>query len=600
MPQHHHNSREKDASRFFEFGRDSAGLYRFDPRDLPNGVETIGSGGVGGKARGLIFAMDYVNTHGPLSEHQPLIRFPDSVVVTTEAFDDFMERNQLEEVVAGGCSGDLDLDAVVERVAAGSFDPSWREALRPILEARTRPLAVRSSSVMEDDTEHSFAGIYLSEFLPNRGPIEQRLDELLASMKRVYASTFGRNARAYRKRHELDWREEKMAILIQDMIGSQYSHNLFYPLVGGVAFSRNYYPWSDRLRAEDGIVRLVVGTGTRAVGREYAQVFSPRIPGLRPEGSDTRAIVRYSQETVDVLDLGLGRLTHRKLNELDNPLLMKICSIVGEDWTIREPLSSAAILSSSDRLLASFSRLIEGTSIMPFTPIVRDILASLEEALGLAVDIEFALDFSSPEASEQGTPLFYVLQVRPLGSRPEHRRVRTHHIPEPRILLRSQRVLGNGVKRRIHDIVFVEPATYRWDRAYDTARAVGRINAELSEMERPYVLMGPGRWASTNPQLGVPVQYNEISGAAAIVEMSTADFAPELSYGTHFYADMVASDVLYIPFYEGEGDFLRRELLDGLELLHQDEFVKHYHIPRGVNVYVDGENQRGVIALRSS
>ncbi|MBU0596355.1 PEP/pyruvate-binding domain-containing protein, partial [Candidatus Bipolaricaulota bacterium] len=438
------------------------------------------------------------------SDHQELIRFPDSVVVTTEAFDEFMARNRLGAVVQEGCTEELSLEQVGRLIEQGTFSEAWRDALRPMLERKTRPLAVRSSSVMEDDTNHSFAGIYPSEFLPNRGPIDLRLDQLLASMKRVYASTFAPNARAYRKRHDLDWREEKMAILIQDMVGSQYSHNLFYPLVGGVAFSHNYYPWSDRLRPEDGIVRLVVGTGTRAVGREYAQVFSPRLPGLSPEGNDVRTIIRYAQETVDVLDMELGRLSQRKLGELDNPLLARVCSIVGPDNTIREPLTSSAMLSSEERFLASFSRLIEGTSIMPFTPLVRDVLRTLEAVLGLAVDIEFAVDFSGPEASAQQTPLFNILQVRPLGSRPEHRRIRTRHIPSERLVLRSHRVLGNGVQRRVRHIILVEPDAYRWDRAYDIARTIGRINNELVDRREPYILMGPGRWASTNPQLGVP------------------------------------------------------------------------------------------------
>ena len=600
MTRHRHASREADARRFFAFGRDASGLYRFAPEDLPEGVETIGSGGVGGKARGLIFAMDHVRHHGPLSEHQELIRFPDSVVVTTEAFDEFMAANELDGVVQAGCTGELSLADVGEGIMAGSFSERWRDALRPVLERKTSPLAVRSSSVMEDNTEHSFAGIYLSEFLPNRGPLEKRLDELLASMKRVYASTFAPNARAYRKRHDLDWHNEKMAILIQDMIGSQYSHSLFYPLVGGVAFSRNYYPWSDRLQPEDGIVRLVVGTGTRAVGREYARVFSPRLPGLRPEGSDVSTIVRFSQETVDVLDMKLGCFAQRKLNELDNPLLTRVCSIVTPDGTVREPLGSAAMLSSRERFLASFARLIEGTSIMPFTHMVRQILGSLEEALGLAVDIEFALDFSSPEASAQQTPLFCILQVRPLGARPEHRRIRSRNIPDDRLILRCHRVLGNGVQRKIRHIILVEPTTYRWDHAHEIARAIGRINDQLVDRREAYILMGPGRWASSNPLLGVPVQYNEISGATTIVEMSTSTFAPELSYGTHFYADMVASDVLYLPFHEGEGDLLHRALLDRQEILYKDEYVKHYRIPHGANVYVDGERQRGIIALRAS
>jgi len=583
-------------TRFFRYGRDADGRYRFEPDSVPGQIHLIGDGEVGGKARGLMFAMDHIQSGGLLSSHQHLIRFADSTIVTTELFDDFMRENNLEEAVLAGCVDETALHELTSHIVDCPFPAKWEDALRELLENETRPLVVRSSSIMEDDSDHSFAGIYLSDFLANRGTPEERLSALILMIKRVYASTFGMNARAYRKRHGLDWRREKMAVIVQNMIGSLYSHGLFYPLVGGVGFSVNYYPWTTRLSPEDGIVRLVVGTGTRAVGREYARVFSPKLPGLRPEGSDDRAIIRSSQEMVDVLDMNGRGLIQRNLNTLANPLLASICSIVGEDGTLRDPLSTAAMLSSKERFVASFSRLIEGTSLMPFTPLIRETLASLVEVLEHPVDIEFAVDFSGPEASAEHTPLFYLLQVRPLGNRPEHRPVPVPKLDPDRVLLHCSKVLGNGYLKNVRHLVLVDPSTYRWDKGYEIARSVGRINATLDKLDEPYILMGPGRWASSNPQLGVPAQYNEISGAAVIVEMSTPSFAPELSYGTHFYADMVASDVLYLPFHEEAGDVLNRKFLDALEVVAQDEFVRHYKAADGMNVYVDGANQRGLIA----
>ena len=560
----------------------------------------IGSGELGGKARGLLFAMESMQDGTQLTQFQDLLRFPDSTVLTSEVFDAFMERNKLRNDVRAGCEGKITLEELGERIVAATFPPEWAKRLVPFLERETRPLVVRSSSVMEDDPDHSFAGIYLSDFLPNTGPVDVRLGQLIAAIQRVYASTFAPNAGAYRKRHGLDWRKEKMAILIQNMIGSHYSHDLFYPLVGGVAFSRNYYPWTDRLRPEDGVVRLVVGTGTRAVGREYARVYSPRLPGLRPEGFDVKTIIRYSQETVDVLDMGIGRLTQRKLNELDNPLLATICSRVGPSGSLHE---SPFVLPSGppgERLVASFTRLIETESIMPLTPLIRELLSALGELLELPIDIEFAIEFSGPEAIAAQSPLFYLLQVRPLGGRFEHRRIHLPRIPEDQRVLECRQVLGNGRIDGIRHLVLVSPNAYRWDKAYEIARSVGRINRRLSDQDEPYVLMGPGRWASTNPQLGVPAQYNEISGASVIVEMSTESFAPELSYGTHFYADMVGSGVLYLPFREEDGDRLNRDLLENQEVAYRDEFVTHYTFRQGLSVFVDGEHQRGIITLRRS
>ncbi len=597
MQGHEHPRESTQTGRFFQFGRTNDGRYRFSEDDLPKQLNLIGSGEIGGKARGLLYVMDHLERGGELTQYQPFLRFPDSTVITTEIFDEFMESNDMEAAVLAGCSGDVELEELGRRIVSSPFPSRWKDPLIAFLEREERPLAVRSSSVMEDDTNHSFAGIYLSDFLPNRGSMEERFTALTHVIKRVYASTFSANARAYRKRHGLDWRKEKMAILVQNMIGSQYSHGLFYPLVGGVAFSINYYPWTTRLKPEDGIVRLVVGTGTRAVGREYARVYSPKMPGLRPEGSDVKTIIRASQETVDVLDMEVGHLSQRKLNALSNPLLAKICSVATEDGTLQDLLSTAAVLSTKDRLIASFSRLIEGQTLMPFTPLVKETLASLEALLEYPIDIEFAVDFSSPEASQHGAPLFFVLQVRPLGMRPEHREIPIPAIEEKRIVLHCGSVLGNGRRQHLRHLVYVDPAAYRWDRAYDIARTVGRINRELEDQDEPYILMGPGRWASSNPQLGVPAQYNEIAGASIIVEMATAGFSPELSYGTHFYADMVSSGVLYLPFHEEKGDRLNHELLEGTNILYRDEHVTHFEVLVGMSVYVDGQNQRGIIAL---
>jgi len=424
-----------------------------------------------------------------------------------------------------------------------------------------------------------------------------RLEALIHAIKRVYASTFAANARAYRKRHGLDWRRERMAILIQNMVGSPYAHDLFYPLIGGVAFSRNYYPWTNRLKPEDGVVRLVVGTGTRAVGREYARVFSPGLPGLRPEGNDVATIIHFSQETVDVLDMHAGHLAQRKLNELDNALLRLICSRVDANRDLRE-LSLATSIDRSDRLIASFTRLIETDAIMPLTPLLRDLLDTFTASLELPIDLEFAVDFPSVDKVGPAQPRFYILQVRPLGSRPEHRYIHVPDIAEEDLLLECREVLGNGHIEDLRHLVLVPPDTYRWDKGHEIARSIGRINRRLADVEEPYVLIGPGRWASTNPQLGVPAQYSEISGAAVIVEMSTESFAPELSYGTHFYADMVGSGVLYLPFSEEAGDRLNRSLLAEQYVAYRDEFVIHYAFPRGLRVFVDGERQRGVIAVR--
>ncbi len=585
-----HVSRPWKKSGFYRFGRDSDGKYHFPSSSLPENFRFVAEGEIGGKARGLLFVEDYLATHDALTSYDHLLRFPDSLVVRTGAFDEFIDGSNISKAVLARCDEKLGPETLYQRIVASSFPTAIRNVLEGFLLSEHRPLVVRSSSLMEDNAEHSFAGIYLSEFLANTGSNTQRLEELIAAIKRVYASTFGENARAYRKRYGLSWRDEKMAILIQNMIGQHYPENLFYPLIGGVGFSLNFYPWSERLRSEDGVVRLVVGVGTRAVGREYARVFSPRIPGLRPEGSGERAVIKYSQEMVDVLDMRCRRLSQVRLSLLDNLVLQKVCSIVDADGFLSEPVSA---LSLTGRYIASFERLIGTNNIMPFTPMLKELLAGLQELFELPIDIEFAVNFPAP--GEKGMPLLYLLQARPLGGRSQHRIIRLPRIDAENILLAGQRVLGNGVRRRIHDLIFVDPSSYSWEEGHAIARRVGRINDRLNDMD--YILIGPGRWGTSNPQLGVPVRYGEIAGAAVIVEMATESFSPEVSYGTHFYADMVASDVLYLPFDESQGDYLNRKLLDRQSVISADRYVKRFHFEKGLDVYVDGENKRSLICF---
>ncbi len=583
-------SRPWKQSRFYRFGRDSRGEYNFSSGSLPGNFRFLGNGEIGGKARGLLFVVDYLATQASLTLYDDLLKFPDSLVIRTDVFDEFMKKSDLDEAVLARCDERFSPNKLYQSIVRSGFPISIRTALEDFLSSEQRPLVVRSSSLMEDSAEHSFAGIYLSEFLTNTGSRKQRLEELLASIRRVYASTFGENARAYRKRHHLSWQDEKMAILIQNMIGQHYPEDLFYPLIGGVGFSLNFYPWSERLRSEDGIVRLVVGVGTRAVGREYARVFSPRIPGVRPEGSSERAVIKYSQEMVDVLDMRQRQLSHVRLSLLNNRALQKVCSIVGTDGFLNEPVSA---LSLTGRYIASFERFIGTNSIMPFTPMVRELLTALQELFERPIDIEFAVNFPAP--GEEGSPLLYLLQARPLGGRSQHRIVRLPKVSHEDTLLVSQRVLGNGVRKRIHDLIFVDPSTYRWAEGHAIARRVGRVNDSLAD--KGYVLVGPGRWGTSNPQLGVPVRYGEIAGAVVIVEMATEAFSPDVSYGTHFYADMVASDVLYLPFDESQGDYLNRQLLDLQGVMSSDPFVKHVHFKKGLDVYVDGESKRSLICV---
>lgn len=569
---------------------DSARYLEFDPRQapLPARMKQIVPGRIGGKARGLLFAASLIESNPERigGEYTRLVDIPQSFMIGTDLFDAFIDYNGLDAVIRHG--EEKDIDEAFERAR---IPDRFCSALQQLLTQISGPVAVRSSSLLEDSPEHSFAGLFLTLFIPNRGDAVSRMSEFERAIQRVLASTYNPNAAVYRKKHGLRIGEEKMAILVQPMIGQRHAE-LFYPLLGGVAFSKNFYPWTDRLNREHGVVRLVFGLGTRAVGRNYARVFSLTDPRLRPEGTSIRDILKYSQEIFDSLDLDTGALVSRPARDalgLHNHL-HKISSVLKEDsYLVETPLP----FTPRDRFVLTFDPLILSDRYLPLVPIVRTMLRNLEHEFGLPVDIEFAADLSD-DRRESVPGIFHLLQVRPMGVRREHRRIPMPPVEADRILIDSQRAMGNGILEGVKDIVFVAPEKYSRERPGEVRREVAYLNSKLAGTN--YILIGPGRWGSTNPQLGVPVSYADISNAAVIVEVSGGKFAPELSFGTHFFGDLLADGTLFLSVIPEREDLFRRDLLT-VRPTSSSIGEKHFHFPEGLTVRVDGDTHRGQIFL---
>jgi hypothetical protein len=570
--------------------------FEADPDSLPSGFDLLGTGSVGGKSIGLLFLKWAIETQGEgICDHQDRLRIPRSWILATDVFDDFVELNDVAEVVQRKCDLDIEVPEMNRSIIAGELPKDCLGYLKGILKEENRPLAVRSSSFLEDSLKHSFAGVYQSVFIPNDGTMGERIAQLETAVKIVYASTFGDDAKEYRKKHGIAWQDERMGVLVQSLVGSHYQDGLYYPLFAGVAFSRNYYPWTDRIRSEDGVGRLVLGLGTRAVGRYYARVFSPALPELRPEGTVVADIVKYSQEIADVLDFRSGLLIEEEITNLEgtNNRLPLICSALSSEGYITEADYGSK---KHERLLATFDGVLNNNRHMPFVPLIGSLLRNLERRLGVPVDIEFAVDFE-PDENGKDEGLFYLLQVRPLGGRPEHKRIRIPgDVSQDRVIFRAEKVLGNGVKRGLEHVVFIPHQKYDFQKGSAIAREIGEVNKSLEDND--YVLIGPGRWATQNPELGIPVRYAEISNAAVIVEVSYKHFSPELSYGTHFFGDMLATNVLYIPLWLEKGGFLNESLLENSKSLGESEYVRVIRIPRGVDVYADGESHTAIAMIR--
>jgi hypothetical protein len=564
--------------------------FRLNKNRLPAGVTILGEGFVGGKAMGLIFTASAVEQgRQRLSEYPELVKFPESTIISTGYFDRFMSQNRLQRVVRGRMKLDTPVEMVMDKFMTADFPEELTVQLRELLARERRPLAVRSSSFHEDSLHHSFAGIYQSLFIPNRGNDSARLSQLETAVRLVYLATFGDNAREYRLKHGIRWQDEKMGVLIQNLIGREYPNRLFYPLFSGVAFSKNFYPWTDNVTTDGGVARVVMGLGTRAVGRYHARVFSPMAPLLRPEGSSAEQIARYSQKEIDALNLETGGMVSPGLDELKltNDMIYRVSSEMKEGSYL---LDAPNRIQPDTQLLLTFEPMLRKGGDFPFLEILRSLLHDLEKLFGMPVDMEFAVNIGADDR-------FYILQVRPLGVRAEHQVVRIpQKILARNVILSSTNVLGNGLKKGLNYIVYVPLDTYRFDHGHEIARQIGEVNRRLEK--DGYILIGPGRWATSHPDLGVPVTYAEISNAQVIVECSHGGFTPELSYGTHFFGDMVVSNILYIPVFVEKGDLLNTRFLGRQRGGEHHEYLKVVEVKAGMDVYVDGRNRMGIIVKR--
>ncbi len=256
-------------------------------------------------------------------------------------------------------------------------------------------------------------------------------------------------------------------------------------------------------------------------------------------------------------------------------------------------LDAPPVLDEKDHVVLTFNPILSTNKHMPFVPMIKSLLANIEREFDMPVDVEFAVNFEERDGEYVG--VLYLVQVRPLGARPEHRKIKIPEVPEEKVVLRSGEVLGNGKQERIKYLVYVPINKYRFDRGFEIAREIGRINEKLLN---GYILIGPGRWGTTHPDLGVPVKYSEISNAKVIVEMSGSNFTPEFSYGTHFFGDMVAAKILYIPLYPERGDYLNERLLERFPNEIASDIIKVIRFDKGFNVYVDGRSRMGIVAIR--
>jgi len=581
-----------------------------DYEDLANRI--IGSdnrmGRIGGKGGGMLLAHRIVEDAGIDAGPDMPITIPDTYYLRSDVIDQFLELNRLTSYHDQKYKDIEDIRSeytLIKGVFRNSdFPVEIVRQLRALLQKLDDgPLIVRSSSLLEDRFSTAFSGKYASIFIPNQGDLEVRLHSLLGAIGEVYASALAPDPILYRQKHNLIDYDEDMAVLIQRVIGRRFG-KYFLPAFAGVAFSRNEYRWSPRIRREDGFVRIVMGLGTRAVDRvggDYARMVALGAPTLRPEASSGE-IVSHSQRFIDVIDLDRDRFATITLDDLypmeqPFPLFDKIVS-VRRDGELNVP-TGTRVIEEPDKLCITFDKLLKAT---PFADRVRNLLRVLEREFGCPVDVEFVCDGEK----------FYMLQCRPQHQSDDIGRVRVPaDIPAHRLVFTATRFVRTAVVPNVEYVVYVPSSAYHAidspQRRVAVGRVVGRLNHLLAG--KRFILVGPGRWGSNDIRLGVRVSYADISNTRMLIEVARErdGYVPEVSFGTHFFQDLVEGGIAYLPLYPDDPDvhFSGEFMLDSPNVLAQvspkdaafAEEVRVIHVPAvaggaRLQVAMDGETDR--------
>ncbi len=547
----------------------------------------LGGGSLGGKARGLAF-VDRLLEESGVADRFPGVRIdvPQSVVLGTDVFDEFLEQDGLRDFALNSA----DEEEIARRFVEAELPAGVVRDLSALLEAVRYPLAVRSSSLLEDSLYQPFAGIYDTLMFANDNPSpDVRLERLQTAIKRVYASTFKRAAKQYLTGGPYRLEEEKMAVVLQRVVGGARGAR-FYPDIAGVARSYNYYPLGP-MRSEDGVAAVVLGLGEMVVSGQPCFRFCPRYPRSVVQFSSVQDVLANSQREFLALELGQPGPVGLAPSRFD-------LAAAEEDGTLARVGSTYS--PEDDRVSDGVSR--PGVRLVTFSPILKHDLFPLAELLdallGIAVsgtsvpvEIEFAVHF--PQGAP---PEFGFLQLRPLGRIREPVEPELEPVGADRVLCETHNALGHGTIDDVRDVVVMDVQGFDRARTREIAQTIGQLNARLQADRKPYLLIGVGRWGSADPFLGIPVAWHQIAGARAIVESGFADFKVTPSQGSHFFQNLAAGNIGYFTVNPDAGDgFVDWEWLRSRPAVAQTRFVRHLRFDKPLLIAINGRSHSGVV-----
>ena len=553
----------------------------------------IGSGSLGGKARGLAFVRHLLRTRR-ITRRFPGVRItvPPAVVIATDMFDLFLAENNLGDF-ALHCDNDTEIQ---QRFLDAAMPVPLEENLKAFLSEVEYPVAVRSSSLLEDSQYQPFTGVYETFMLGNQQPsLQTRLDELSEAIKRVYASTFSQHAKAYVRATPYRLEEEKMAVILQQVVGTAHGSR-FYPDFSGVVRSHNFYP-VEPMTFADGIAAVALGLGRTVVDGGKCLSFCPRYPRNLLQFSSVEDILANTQTEFCALALdgihhggGPGHLREARFGldvaEADGTLHAVASTYSADNQAVYDGLSRPG------PRVVTFAPMLKH-EMFPLASILELLVRAGEDALGNPVEIEFAvrLPRTDNEPSEFG-----FLQIRPLTLARDHQDLSIGDVDSSQLICQSTKVLGNGRIENLHDIVVVDSQRFERSRSQEVARAVAHFNATLSAENRPYLLIGVGRWGSNDPWLGIPVEWDEISGARAIVEAGFHDFRVTPSQGSHFFQNLTAFQIGYFTVNPdaGEGSIDWPWLAEQAAVEEQG-CVRHLQFSQPLRIVMNSKTSQGVI-----
>jgi CheY-like chemotaxis protein len=554
----------------------------------------VGKGSLGGKARGLAFISTQLKKYPELQKKfaNVDIQVPKSLVLSTEGFDSFITKNNLQELATADLS-----DGEITRLFLAAHFPDWLQTDLELFERHAAyPLAVRSSSLLEDAQFQPFAGIYKTYMLPNSHPNPAiRLERLILAIKLVYASTYCQTPRSYVRStyHRLE--DEKMAVVIQKLTGTIYN-NFFYPAVSGVAQSYNFYPIS-HMKPDEGIAHVALGLGKTVVEGETSLRFSPTYPQFLPQFSTVDDILKNSQRFFYVLKMNdfpqnLDIDENATLAKLDvddakdHPSVKHLTSSYSvQDHRIRDGVQTDGYP------VLTFANILKYRSF-PLAEILTDILEIGRKGMGCPVEIEFAVNLGL-EGDQR--PSFDLLQIRPMGIRQQQMELEIKEEDIAAAFCYSTAALGNGRNTEICDIVFVNPDTFDPARTVDIASEIGRINRQLLQQQRKYLLIGPGRWGSADRWLGIPVNWNDISGVGTMIETTIENFKADPSQGSHFFHNITSLGISYLTNSQNGSDFIDWKWLQSLPSAEKTTYLNHVKLDSPLTIKIDGKKSRAVI-----